>query len=126
MEDLTPLGMWLQQDGCCIGPSWVAMEFNSLGFLSLRRGWKSFALAQGLRDGYVLHFKFYGATTLFVKVFGRAYGCLDYCMEDNCGGSSGPFGTDNSGNSSSSNSGEGDSDSDGSQGSYVKEEANPD
>ncbi|KAE8786496.1 hypothetical protein D1007_39646 [Hordeum vulgare] len=69
MEDLMPLGMWLQLDGYCNGPRWVATEFNTLGFLFMRSGWKSFALTQGLRDGHVLHFEFDGAATLFVKVF---------------------------------------------------------
>ncbi|KAE8775811.1 heat shock cognate 70 kda protein 1 [Hordeum vulgare] len=85
MEDITPLGLWLQPDGCCNRPSWVEMEFNSLGFLFLGCGWKSFSLAQGLWDGHVLHFKFYGVVTLFMKVFRSAGGRLDCCMEDKIG-----------------------------------------
>ncbi|KAE8773723.1 hypothetical protein D1007_53998 [Hordeum vulgare] len=86
MEELAPLGVWLQSYGCCNGPNSVATEFNSLGFLFVRCGWNSFALAQGLRDGYVLHFKFYGASMLFVKAFRGASGPLDWCTKDSRSG----------------------------------------
>ncbi|KAE8817732.1 hypothetical protein D1007_04594 [Hordeum vulgare] len=46
MEEHTPLALWLLPDSCCNGPSSVATEFNSLGFMSLGRWWKSFALVQ--------------------------------------------------------------------------------
>ena len=36
----------------------------------LRQGWKSFALARGLKRGHILQFKYDGAATLFVKIFG--------------------------------------------------------
>ncbi|KAE8776614.1 heat shock cognate 70 kda protein 1 [Hordeum vulgare] len=88
MEELTPLGMWLRPDGCCNGPTWVAMEFNSLIFWFLRRGWKLIALTQGLQDGHVLHFKFDGAAALFMKAFGSTGGRLNCCMEDSSSGPS--------------------------------------
>ncbi|KAE8787814.1 heat shock cognate 70 kda protein 1 [Hordeum vulgare] len=91
MEDLAPLGLWLQPNGCCNGLSWVAMEFNSLGFMFLRRGWKMFTLAQCLWDGHVLHFKFDWSAMFFVKVFVSADGRLDCCMEDRSDGSSSPL-----------------------------------
>ncbi|KAE8798583.1 hypothetical protein D1007_26064 [Hordeum vulgare] len=86
VEDLAPLCTWLQPHGCCNGPTWVATEFNSLDFLFLERGWKYFALSQGLQDGHVLHFKFDGAAILFVKAFGSAGARLDFYMESNSSG----------------------------------------
>ncbi|KAE8798959.1 hypothetical protein D1007_25678 [Hordeum vulgare] len=102
------------------------MEFNSLGFLFLGHGWTSFALAQGLQEGHVLHFKFDGTATLFVKVFGRIGGRLECYMEGGSSGNSNPFGTDGSGCSSSSEGNGGDNDSDGSLGAHVKEEEESD
>ncbi|KAE8794235.1 heat shock cognate 70 kda protein 1 [Hordeum vulgare] len=122
MEDLAPLGVWLQPDECCNGPSWVTTELNSLGFLFVRSGWKSLALARGLQDRHVIQFKFYGVATLFVKVFGSADERLDCCMEDRSGSSS----ADDSNNSSSPDGGTGDNDSAGSQGARMKEEADSD
>ncbi|KAE8782761.1 hypothetical protein D1007_43811 [Hordeum vulgare] len=123
MEDLTPLGLWVQLDGCCNRPSWVAMEFNSLRFLFRRRRCKSFTISQGLRDGHVLHLKFYRATMLFMKVFGGVGGCLGFCMEDSGGDGGGSSNTDDSSNIPFRNGGRGDSDSDGSLGTHMKEEA---
>lgn len=37
MEDNGPLGLWLQADGYCNGPSWVATEFSLAGFMFLKR-----------------------------------------------------------------------------------------
>ena len=54
MADRTPLGLWVQADGCCNGPSWVATEFTPSAFMFLKQGWKSFALARGLKQGHVL------------------------------------------------------------------------
>ncbi|KAE8798245.1 hypothetical protein D1007_26540 [Hordeum vulgare] len=45
MEEHAPVGLWLQPNGYWNRPTWVATEFNSLGFMFLRRGWKSFVLA---------------------------------------------------------------------------------
>ncbi|KAE8770088.1 hypothetical protein D1007_58202 [Hordeum vulgare] len=94
------------------------MELNSLGFLFLRRGWKLCALAQGLQEVHVLHFKFDDAAMLFVKVFGSAGGHVDYCME---GGRSNPSGTNDSGYNSSFGGSDGDNNSNGSPGAYVNE-----
>ncbi|KAE8802960.1 hypothetical protein D1007_21155 [Hordeum vulgare] len=100
--------------------------FNSLVFMFLGRGWKSFALDQGLQDGHVLHFKFDGTVMLFVKVFSSANGRLDCCMEGGNSGSSSPFGTNGSDSSSSSSGSGGGSDSDGSPGTHVKQEEGSD
>ena len=42
---------------------------NSVSFMSLGRGWKSFTLAQDLQEGHVLRLKFDGAASLFMKAF---------------------------------------------------------
>ncbi|KAE8789725.1 l-ascorbate oxidase-like protein [Hordeum vulgare] len=123
MEDLVPLGLRLQPDGRCNRPSLVATDFNSLSFLFLRRGWKSFTLDQGLWDGHVLHFKLDRATTLFVKVFRSAGGRMDCSMKDRGGG---PSDIDDNGNNSSSDGSGGDTHCDGSVGACVKEEAESD
>ncbi|KAE8785256.1 heat shock cognate 70 kda protein 1 [Hordeum vulgare] len=119
MEDFAPLDLWLQIDGCCNGPSWVVTEFNFLGFLFLRHGWKSFALAQGMRDGHILHLKFDRATTLFVMVFESVGGRVGCCTEDSSGSSS----TDDSGSNPFPDGGGGDSIFDSSLGACMKEEA---
>ncbi|KAE8782368.1 hypothetical protein D1007_44260 [Hordeum vulgare] len=105
-EELAPVGLWLQPDDCCNGPTSVAVEFHSLGFMFLGHGCKSFALDQGLQEGNVIHFKFYGATTRFVRAFRSTGDCLDCCMEgDNGGGTSSSLGTDGISNPSSEGSG---------------------
>ena len=58
MVDRAPLGLWVLADGCCNGPSWVATEFTPSGFMFLKLGWKSFALACGLKWGHILQFKY--------------------------------------------------------------------
>nr|XP_020174742.1 B3 domain-containing protein Os03g0212300-like [Aegilops tauschii subsp. strangulata] len=102
MAGREPLGLWLQPDGCCNGSSWVATEFTSSGFMFLKRGWKSFALAPGLKEGHIVHFKYDRAATLFMKIFGVAGYChLDCCMEsDNSGSSSDGSGTSSEGRGS--------------------------
>ncbi|KAE8774855.1 heat shock cognate 70 kda protein 1 [Hordeum vulgare] len=123
MEEHAPLFSWMQPDDYCSRPSWVVTEFNSINFMFLKHGWKSFALAQGLWEGYVLHFKFDGATTLFKKVFGIVGGHLDCCLEsDSSSSKTSPSGTDVSGSSSFGGS-RGDSESDGSPGARVKEQS---
>ncbi|KAE8775412.1 hypothetical protein D1007_52100 [Hordeum vulgare] len=94
---------------------WVATGFNCLGFMFLGRGWKSFALAQGLQEGHILRFKFDGVATLFMKAFGSTGGLLDCCMQGDSRGTSNPSVTDGSGRSSFGGS-SGDTDSDGSPG----------
>ncbi|KAM3209851.1 hypothetical protein ACQJBY_064101 [Aegilops geniculata] len=81
-----PLGLWLQSDGCYNKSSWVVAEFTPSGYMYLTRGWKSFARAHGLKEGHTLHFKFDGAVTLFVKIFGEAGGCLECCTESDSNG----------------------------------------
>jgi hypothetical protein len=81
MENSRPLGLWLQADGCCNGPSWVVAEFSSAGSLFLTRGWKSFACSRGLRQGQLLQFRYDGAGTLFVKFFGVSGGRIECCTE---------------------------------------------
>ncbi|KAE8815403.1 hypothetical protein D1007_07252 [Hordeum vulgare] len=126
IEDLATVGLWIQPYRCDNGPSWVATEFNSLAFLFLRRGCKSFAFAQGLLNGHILHLKFDGAATLFVKVFGGARKCLGCCMEDSSGGNRDSSGSDDNGNSPFSDGDWGGSDSDNSLGARMKEEVDSD
>lgn len=81
MADRAPPGLWLQPDGCCNGPSWVAVEFTPTSFMFLKRRWKSFALTRGMKKGHVLYFQYDEAATLFMKIFGVT-GChLKCCME---------------------------------------------
>ncbi|KAE8774390.1 hypothetical protein D1007_53222 [Hordeum vulgare] len=102
------------------------MDFNSLGFMFLGLGWKLFALAQGLQDGHILDFKFDGATTLSVKVFGIVGDRLDCYMQVCSSGSSSPSSTDGSGSSSSFSGSGGDRDSSSSPSAHVKEEEGSD
>lgn len=122
MTERAPLGLWLQPDGCCNGPSWVLTEFTSSGFMFLKRGWKSFALPRGLKEGHTLHFKYDGGATLFMKIFGVT-GChRDCCMESDNG--SGSSSGDGGGGSSTSTGGSGsDDDSDDSPRPRVKEDS---
>ena len=57
------------------------MEFAPSGFMFLKQGWKSFALARGLKRGHVLQFKYDRAATLFVKIFGLSCSRLECCAE---------------------------------------------
>jgi hypothetical protein len=81
MESSRPSGLWLQVDGCCNGPSWVATEFSTTDSLFLTRGWKSFARSCGLGQGQLLQFRYDGAATLFVKFFGVPGGRMECCAE---------------------------------------------
>lgn len=115
------LGLWRQPNGCCNGSSWVATDFSSLppDFMFMRRGWKPFARARGLMEGHTLLFKYGGAATLFMKIFGTAGYRMGSCMESDSSGSSGG----SSGSSSTSSGGEwNDDDSDDSNWPCVKEE----
>ena len=94
--DHAPLGLWVQADGCCNGPSWVAVEFTPVGFMFLKQGWKSFALARGLKRGHVLQFKYDGAATLFVKIFGISGSRLECCAESEDGSDSSSSSEDDS------------------------------
>ncbi|XP_020172571.1 B3 domain-containing protein Os03g0212300-like [Aegilops tauschii subsp. strangulata] len=81
LAERVPMGLWLQPDGCCNGPSWVVTAFTPSGFILLMRGWKSFAVARGLKEGHILHFKYDGAATLFMKIFGVIGYRLKCCTE---------------------------------------------
>ena len=96
MADHAPSGLWVQADGCCNGPSWVATELTASGFMFLRQGWKSFALARGLKQGHILQFKYDGAATLFVKIFVLSGSRLECCVESEDGSYSGSFHEDDS------------------------------
>jgi hypothetical protein len=87
----------------------VAAEFTPSGFMFLKQGWKSFALARGLKRGHLLHFKYDGAATLFVKIFGVFGSRLEYCAESEDGSYSGSSSEDDndSGTSPSDGSGSG-------------------
>ena len=78
-------GLWLQANGCCSKASWVAVEVSVAGNVALVHGWQTFSPARGLSRRCTLHFKYDGAATLFVRVFGedgRRAGC---CPEDSDG-----------------------------------------
>ena len=80
-----PVGLWPQADGCSSKASWVAVEVSVTDNVALARGWQTFARVRGLSRRCTLHFKYGGAATLFVRVFGedsRRAGC---CPEDNDG-----------------------------------------
>ena len=66
-----PGGPWLQADGCCNKASWVAMVVSVVGNAALARGWQTFARARSLSSRCTLHFKYDGAATLFMRVFGE-------------------------------------------------------
>lgn len=107
MEGKEPLGLWVQADGCCSGPSWVATEFTPAGFMFLKQGWKSFALARGLKRGHLLQFKYDGAATLFVKIFGACGARLGCCAEsEDDSGSDSSDGSDSGSSGDSSSGGE--------------------
>jgi hypothetical protein len=111
MEERAPLGLWLQVDGCCNGPSGVAAEFTPSGFMFLKQGWKSFALMCDLKQGHLLHFKYDGAATLFVKIF-RVFGSrLECCAESEDSSYSGSSGEDDSDDGATSSGGSGKDDS---------------
>ena len=81
MADRVLLGLWVRADDCYNSPTWVATEFTPTGFMFLKHGWKSFALACCLKKGQVLLFEYDGAAMLFMKIFGIT-GCrLKCCME---------------------------------------------
>jgi hypothetical protein len=111
MADRVPLGLWVQADGYCNGPSWVATEFTPSGFMFLKRGWKSFALARGLKRGHVLQFKYDGAATLFVKIFGISDNRLECCTESEDGSYSGSSSEDDSDSGAAPSGGSGSDDS---------------
>ena len=64
--------------GCCYGSMRADMEFPGPHVMFLRRGWNTFARAQSLEAGHVLHFKLMDAALLSVKDFrcsGAYLGC---------------------------------------------------
>lgn len=70
MVECVPLVMSLQPYDYCNKPSWVTTDLIPRDFMYLTWWWKSFALARGFKEGHVIHFKFDGVATLFVKTFG--------------------------------------------------------
>ena len=66
-----PIGLWLQPNGSCNRSSWSEVEVTSSGLVYLTRGWQTFARACSLTGRHTLHFKYDGAATLFVRIFGK-------------------------------------------------------
>lgn len=94
----------------------------------LTQEWKSFARARGLKEGHTFHFKFDGAATLFLSIFGEASVLLECRVESNNSNndhSSTSDDDDNSGNTSSGGSGS-DDHSDDPPRSRIKEEEDSD
>jgi hypothetical protein len=89
-----PVGLWLQPDGCCNWSSWTEVEVTPSGYVYLTRGWQSFFHARGLKGRHTLHFKYDGATTLFVKIFGKDGGRLGCCPESDSSGGDHPCSND--------------------------------
>jgi hypothetical protein len=107
-----PGGLWLQADGCCSGASLVEVEVTPAGNVFLNRGWRPFARACGLQGRCTLHFRYDGAGTLFVRVFGedgRRVGC---CPEGDSDDDELELGDDRSTSGSSGSSSGGTSSSD--------------
>ncbi|KAE8783754.1 L-ascorbate oxidase-like protein [Hordeum vulgare] len=59
----------------------VHAEYLKPHSMLLGRGWKAFARAHGLEDGYILCFKLMGAHMLVVKFYGRSGVRLGCCEE---------------------------------------------
>jgi hypothetical protein len=64
-----PGGLWLQMDGCINDPCWVHVGFGSSDRMILAQGWKTFSHSQRLEQEQILHLRFNGEDTLFVKIF---------------------------------------------------------
>ena len=64
---------------------WVAVEISVTGNIALARGWQTFSHAHRLGRRCILHFKYNGAATLFVRVFGEDGRRARCCPEDSDG-----------------------------------------
>ncbi|KAE8774065.1 l-ascorbate oxidase-like protein [Hordeum vulgare] len=79
MEVDQPPVFWLRAHGCSHGAMQVHTEYPKSHSMLLGRGWKAFAQAHGLEDGYVLRFKLMEAHVLIVKFYGLSGVRLSYC-----------------------------------------------
>ncbi|KAI4983933.1 hypothetical protein ZWY2020_040723 [Hordeum vulgare] len=61
------------------------VEYSKRRSMLLGRGWKAFAHADSLKDGYVLRFKLAEDNMLFVKFYGRSSVRLGCCEESSSG-----------------------------------------
>ncbi|KAE8801310.1 hypothetical protein D1007_23100 [Hordeum vulgare] len=93
MQASRPRGLLLRADGCCNGPVWAAIHLNPGSSMFLARGWKSSAHSLVIGPEHLLHFRFEGSTTLFVRFFKVGVVCLECSV-----GSSGGSNVDTSGN----------------------------
>lgn len=62
------------------------VEVTSSCLVYLTRGCQTFTRAHGLTGRHTLHFKYNGAATLFVGIFGEDGGRLACCPESDSGG----------------------------------------
>ncbi|KAE8776376.1 l-ascorbate oxidase-like protein [Hordeum vulgare] len=85
MEVDRPPVFWRRAHGCSRGAMQVHAEYPKPHYMILGRGWKAFARAHGLEDGYVLHFKLMEARMLVVKLYGRSGVRLGCCEEGSRG-----------------------------------------
>ncbi|KAE8804346.1 hypothetical protein D1007_19763 [Hordeum vulgare] len=72
MEGIRPCGLWLRADGCCNGHVWAAVDLSLGSAMFLTHGWKSFPRSRGFGLCHLLHFRFDGSATLYLKLFGMA------------------------------------------------------
>ena len=61
--------------------NWVLLGFDDIGRLVRTQGWWTFARAQKLAQDQILHFRYNGENTFFVKVFGYLGGRVECCSE---------------------------------------------
>ncbi|KAE8769952.1 l-ascorbate oxidase-like protein [Hordeum vulgare] len=104
MEVKWPIVFWLRAHGCSHGAMQVHAEYQKPNSMLLGRGWKAFARAHGLEDGYVLRFKLTEARMLVIKFYRRS-GVRLGCYEE---GSSGIKCSASSDSDGKGGSGEGD------------------
>ena len=76
-----PRELKLQMANCPDGYMVVEVIADNSGCLLLDHGWRRFARAYDLQQGYFLHFDFDGDDVLFVKVFGFSL-CREFSWEE--------------------------------------------
>ncbi|KAE8820454.1 l-ascorbate oxidase-like protein [Hordeum vulgare] len=81
MGVMRPPVFWLRPHRCSHGATQVHAEYLMPHSMWLGHGWKAFAWAHGLEDGYVLRFKLMEAHMLVVKFYGPSGVRLSCCEE---------------------------------------------
>ncbi|KAE8782038.1 l-ascorbate oxidase-like protein [Hordeum vulgare] len=81
MKEEKPPMLWLRVLGCGNGSVPVAVEHPRSRLVFLGHGWKSFARAHNLWDGYVLRFKMMADNLLSVQLYGSSGAHLG-CWEE--------------------------------------------